>query len=280
MIFSLGFPAIGVHEAGEDGQNHAGAWKGLYGHKNAFGSMMVLTLITFFTLPKENSRIYRWFGFSLALILMRLSTSATSLVLSLLLILIIVFYKRFRWRGKISVIFLDMGILIGGCVAFILFTYWVELVTGLGRDPTITGRTPMWGVAIARLMERPLLGFGRGAFWAPKSPYAIEASRAIGSGGWIPPHAHNGLIDLALDVGLIGTLIFLFCYFTTFAQALKRAYVTKNPENLWPLAYLVFLTMNNVTESLLLYLTNIYWVLFITVVFTINDTKKFKKITV
>jgi hypothetical protein len=68
-------------------------------------------------------------------------------------------------------------------------------------------------------------------------------------------------------------------YFTTFAQALKRAYATRNPEDIWPLAYLSFLAMNNVTESYLMHLANVYWVLFITVVFTINQKNKFKKIT-
>lgn len=277
-ILAIGLPSIGVHQA--DGiESHPGAWKGVYGHKNELGSMMVLNSLTFLALPKENSNFYKWCGLSFSLVLMLLSTSRTSLVLSILLILLMVFYKNYRWQGKISVIFIDIGILLLGCVALLIFTYWVELLTGLGRDPTLTGRTPLWGTVLARLMERPLLGYGYAAFWAPKSKYAIEAGYAIGS-GWVPPHAHNGLIDLLLDVGFIGLSFFLMSYFTTFAQALKRAYATINPEDLWPLAYLSFLAMNNVTESYLMHLANVYWVLFITVVFTINQKSKFKKLTV
>lgn len=280
-IIALGLPSVGVHgahslDADIQSESHPGAWKGIYGHKNSLGSMMVLSSLTFFALPKENSVLYKWGGFSFSLLLMLLSTSKTSLVLSFLLILIMVFYKQFRWKGKISVIFLDIGILILGCIALLLFTYWVELLTGLGRDPTLTGRTPIWGVALNRLMERPFLGFGREAYWASKSKYALEVSRIIGT-GWIPPHAHNGLIDLALDVGLIGVALFLITYFTTFAQSLKRAYATRNPEELWLLGYLVFLTMNNVTESYLLRQANIYWVLFITVAFTASPKIKLLK---
>ena len=190
-----------------------------------------------------------------------------------------VFYKNFRWQGKISVIFIDIGVLILGCVSVLVSTYWVELLTGLGRNPTLTGRTQIWGVALARIIERPLFGYGRGVFWAPNSPYAIEAGQALGT-DWIPPHAHNGLIDLALDVGLIGLVLFLIVYFINYAQALKRAYTPKNPEELWPLAYLTLLAMNNVTESLLLRQSNLYWVLFITVVFTMNQKSRFKKSTV
>ncbi|KAB8315021.1 O-antigen ligase family protein [Tolypothrix campylonemoides VB511288] len=277
-IIAIGLPSIGIHQA--DGiESHPGAWKGVYGHKNGLGSMMVLSSLTFLALPKENSTLYKWGGLSFSLVLMLLSTSRTSLVLSLLLILLMVFYRNFRWQGKISVIFIDIGILILGCVALFIFTYWVELLTGLGRDPTLTGRTPLWSAALARLMERPLLGYGYAAFWAPKSKYAIEAGHAIGS-GWVPPHAHNGLIDLLLDVGFIGLSLFLISYFTTFAESLKRAYATINPEDLWPLGYLSFLAMNNVTESYLMHLGNVYWVLFITVIFTINQKNKLKKMII
>lgn len=267
-ILALGYPDIGIH--GADGLvEHLGAWKGVYGHKNGLGSMMVLSSLTFFLLPKENSNFYKCVGLIFSIFLMVLSTSKTSLVLSFVLILIIILYKNFRWQGKISVIFTNIGILILGCVTVLVLTYWIELLTSLGRDPSLTGRTPIWGYALTRLMERPLLGYGRGAFWAPNSQYAVEAGEVIGS-GWIAPHAHNGFVDLALDVGLIGLSLFLISYFTIFIWALNQAYATKNPEKLWSLVYLTFLAMNNVTESCLLYQANLYWVLFLTVVFTRN----------
>jgi exopolysaccharide production protein ExoQ len=272
IIFVIGLPGIGK----EVDSAHLGAWKGLYGHKNLFGSMMVLKSLTFFTLPNNNSKIYKWGGFSLAILLIILSTSKTSLVITSLLILIILFYKNFRWRGKISVIFIDIGILILGCVALLVFSYWVEILTGLGRDPTLTGRTPLWSLMIARLIEKPLLGYGRGAFFAPKSRYGIEAGQIVGT-GWIPPHGHNGLLDLSIDLGLIGLSFFLITYFTNFARALKLAYAAKDVENIWPLAYLIFLLMNNITESLLLYQTNIFWVLFITLVFTLSQKPQTKQ---
>jgi O-antigen ligase len=121
----------------------------------------------------------------------------------------------------------------------------------------------MWGIAMTRLMERPLLGFGRGAFWVPGSPYALEAGRAVAP-GFIPPHAHNGFIDIALDVGLIGVLLFAISFFIAYARALKLAYAAKAPEKMWYLAFLIFLFMNNMTESFLLFKTNIYWTLYIT----------------
>ncbi|KAB8334037.1 O-antigen ligase family protein [Scytonema tolypothrichoides VB-61278] len=279
IIVALLFPMVGIHQGSAGMDDHPGAWKGVYGHKNNFGSMMVLCSITFFTLPKENSIIYKWFGFGLSLVLMLLSTSKTSLVLSFVLVLIIMFYKNFRWHGKISVIFTNIGILLIGCFAVPLLTYWVELLTGLGKDATLTGRTPIWTYALGRLMEKPLLGYGRAAFWAPKSPYAIEAGQALGT-GWVAPHGHNGFLDLALDLGLIGFSLFLIIYLTVFVRALKQGYATKNLEYLWPLAYVTFLSINNVTESIFLRGENVYWTLFLTVVFTLTQRKKIQQINI
>jgi exopolysaccharide production protein ExoQ len=265
-IFAFTIPAVAIH-----GADHPGAWKGIYGYKNGLGSMMILSLLAFFLSPKDNSKLYKWSGFSFSLILMILSTSKTSLVLFFLLIFMMQFYKNFRWRGKISILFIDLGILVSGCFSFLIFSYWVELLTGLGKDPTLTGRTPVWGFAISKLMERPLFGYGREAFWAPKSQFAIEAGRTVTTGGWIVPHAHNGFIDIALDVGLIGLLLFLITFLITFVRSLKQAYAAQYSEELWSLAFLCFLVMNNLTESFLLRGANLYWVLYISTAFTLSQ---------
>ena len=267
-ICVIALPNVAMHI----GDDHAGAFKGIYGHKNHFGGMMIFMWLTFFALPKDNLKIYKYFGMMFSIFLILLSTSKTSLVITLLLISVMFFYKNFRWKGKISVVLLDIGILIVGCLSVLGFTYWVELLSGLGRDSTLTGRTPVWGVMMSKLMERPFLGFGRGGFFAPKSPYALEAGQVVHS-GWIPPHGHNGFLDLAVDVGLIGLALFLIIYLITFARALKRAYASHNPEDFFPLAFLLLLFMNNVTESLLLYQTNIYWVIFITISFTLSQNE-------
>ncbi len=265
-FFAIFFPVIGI-----DSEFHSGAWQGVFGQKNALGSVMVLSLFTFLNLPKENSSLYKWFGCIYSLVLILLSTSKTSLVISILLLLIMLFYQQFKWRGKISVILANLGVLTIGCITLVVLTYWIEILTGIGRDPTLTGRTPMWGMMIAKLMERPLLGYGLRAFWAPESPHAIEVSQVLGS-GWIPSGGHNGWLDLSLDIGLIGISFFLLNYLMTFTKVLKLAYGTKKSEYLWPLAYLIYLAMNSVTESYLLTQGNLIWILYITVVVMVNKS--------
>ncbi|MBD2777905.1 O-antigen ligase family protein [Iningainema tapete] len=269
ILLGLVMPDLVIHQ-----DDHPGAWRGIYDYKNTFGSMMIMSSLVFFLLPIEQSRhvIYKWIGVSLSLIMIVLSTSKTSLVIYFILVLILLFYQNFRWQGKVSVVILDFVILLVGCVGTLVIGNWVSLITGLGKDPTLTGRTILWEGVFAKLQDRLLLGFGRGAFWFPEGKNGREVGQALGH-GFVAPHAHNGLIDLALDVGLIGFSIFLIVYFVAFFRALKRAYATKSPENLWPLAFLIFLAMNNMTESYLLRLSNIYWVLFITVVLSVGQNR-------
>jgi len=209
----------------------------------------------------------------LSLILMLSSTSKTSLTMTLLLLLFVSFYRKFQWRGKITILILDLMMLFLGGLGLVVFTNWVSILTGMGRDPTLTGRTEIWGVALTRLSEHLPLGFGRGAFWAPGSKNALEAGLAV-SLNFIPPHVHNGFLDLALDIGLIGFICFAISFMLVFWRALKQGYATKATEELWPLVFLIYLAMNNVTESYLLRLANLYWVLFLVAVFSVRQGRR------
>lgn len=266
-FFALVTPAIGVHTF-----DHPGAWKGIYDYKNTFGSMMVMFCLACFALPIDHprDRWFKWGGMVYATILILLSTSKTSLVVLLALMAALIFYRSFQWRGKRSVAFVSVGVLVVAFAAVVLSLTWVELVALLGKDATFSGRTYIWQVALDHLWDHPWFGFGRSAFWSPESPYPKAISYYL-SQNFNAPHAHNGFIDLALDVGLVGFALFWFCYITAFAAALKRAYASRQPENFWPLGFLMFLVMNNLTESYLLRLANIYWILFIATVMTVKQ---------
>ncbi len=269
MLVVWRLPSAGLHW-----NDHPGAWKGIYDYKNTFGSLMVLNSIAFLLLPVDNlkHRRYKWAGFAISLLFIVFSTSKTSLVVSFITISIVLFYHKFRWRGKISVFYIDAILLFAGSAATIVLGLWVEILGAMGKDATLTGRIPMWTVALTELMQRPWFGFGRGAFWAQKSKYAIEAGYAV-SQGFIPPHAHNGFIDIMLDVGFVGFFLFLISFTIAYIRSLKLAYASDNLEDLWPLAYLIFLTLNNMMESYMLRLANVYWVLYIATALSVTARK-------
>ncbi len=264
---AIGAPALGKHII-----DHPGAWKGIYDYKNTFGSMMVIAMVAFFALPIERprDRLIKWGGIAGATVLILLSTSKTSLVLGFAMLGLMTFYRNFRWKGKRSIILGSLSALVVGSVAVGVLSNWVELLQGLGKDATLSGRIYIWQVALDRLWDHPWLGYGRSAFWSPESPYPKAISYYL-SQSFNAPHAHNGFIDIALDVGLVGLGLFLVCYVSSFVRALLRAYGSNHPEHLWALGYLTFLALNNMTESYMLRLANVYWVLFIATVLTVKQ---------
>ena len=79
----------------------------------------------------------------------------------------------------------------------------------LGKDATLTGRTELWNLVDINISERPLLGWGFDAFWSQINPAANEISANL---GWAVPQAHNGLRELLLEVGWVGTSLFALVF--------------------------------------------------------------------
>ncbi|MDA0267918.1 MAG: O-antigen ligase family protein [Cyanobacteria bacterium] len=278
ILFAIANPSIG-----RDHGAFAGAWTGIYGHKNTTSSYMVLSalslLLPSFRVTKEkwmglNQHIYlRLLGFS-ALGFVFMTTSGTGLILSILISSGVFLYSKFRWKGKITVLLLDLVLLVFGSGAIILLGNWQEIVLAMGKDPTLTGRVPMWSIAIQRILERPLLGYGLRGFWAPGSPYPFELGRALDfTGDFIPPHVHNGLIDLALDVGLIGAGLFLASLIVMLTRAFQQAYDFQEPEDLWPLGFMILFVVNNITESYVFYRVHLFWPIYIAIALNVGRSK-------
>ena len=79
-----------------------------------------------------------------------------------------------------------------------------SLLELIGKDPTLTGRTDIWGYVIPFIYQRPLLGWGYAAFWSTQDPAAWEIANAL---RWFSPQAHNGLLEILLSGGLVAAEI-------------------------------------------------------------------------
>ena len=249
---------------------HPGAWKGIYIHKNDFSAYVVLTAAALFTsaIYAKNKLIIKWTLLAGCVCAIILSTSVTGLVLSTTAILITLLFRSFYWRGIRSVFLSMLALFAVGSISIVLTNAWNPIVIGLGRDPTLSARTLIWDFLIDyKIPARPLLGYGRSMFWSnPSLSGGIEQAAFH-----IPGHAHNGFIDLVLDVGLIGLFFFVVALVITYAKAWRLSYLNKGKAAYqWPIIFLNIMLLSNYTESFLTRLANIFWVVFITLVFTLN----------
>jgi exopolysaccharide production protein ExoQ len=260
VIAVVGFPVVGVH-----GSEFPGAWRGVFGHKNALGSYASMLMIMSFLLAidPEKKKPIAWWGVIFSAIMVLKTTSKTSLVISVVALGVVYFCCNFRWRGKKAIVILDLAIMTSVITLGLIISMWVPLVQGLGKDATISGRTPIWASIWSQVSAHPFFGFGRAGFFAPGSPYSQQTYADIGF--WIP-HAHNGYLELFLDIGLFGFAVFLAVFFLAYSNSIHRVLTAQYAGDFFPLALLVVLTINNLTESFLFYQTSVYQVLLVSTI--------------
>jgi O-antigen ligase len=134
----------------------------------------------------------------------------------------------------------------------------------LGRDATLTGRTPLWGLIWERIKLHPLLGYGYGGFWLQWAPPSGDIWRiSMRTGGWLPPNGHNGFIDLLAELGFAGLGAFLVSFASNVVRALRLVRESVSAVDLFPLLFLYLLLLTNLTESALVTHNSLLWLLYI-----------------
>lgn len=96
LSFVLGilFPQYFIHQ----GINHTGEWKGIFGHKNALGTICAIGIFTteIWFLTKKTNKVIAGLYFGLFSVLLFLSSSRTAIVVSLICLVIPIIYRVYK----------------------------------------------------------------------------------------------------------------------------------------------------------------------------------------
>jgi O-antigen ligase len=231
-----------------------GNWTGILGHKNQFSFFMaqsaVLWFLNGFYQPKER-RMSMFIGL-LSVVAVQKGGSGASKILVIVLIglffyLSVVKKLPVQWAFVSVVVFLILSI----CLSIVVIDNIEAIVVkGLNKDLTLTGRTDFWPQIIDRINLQPVLGYGISGFWRDDLGLNNPARGIIVlKTGFIPPHSHNGYLDLATELGWLGLTMFVMAYFLNLAKGV--AYLTQDdlPEGGLPLFILTYQLMTNLTET-------------------------------
>lgn len=247
MVMSLLFVLL-LPEWGIMGRPHEGAWRGIYTHKNVLGRACAFAVLVFSTLLLEDSRHKRkqllWAaGLSLSLITLVASQSATS---QLLLLILFVYGLVLGFARLLPGIWPAVW-LFSGVGAIVLSEYYPTILQLWGKDVTLTGRTILWQDVLTVAGKSIWLGYGYGGFWLGE---AGPSSVIWAMVGWNPPHAHNGYLDILLELGMVGFLLGTYVLLSMLWRARKQG-----------VSFLLigfFLLFYNMTESVFLRVNNFY----------------------
>ncbi|WP_375503174.1 O-antigen ligase family protein [uncultured Nostoc sp.] len=236
-------------------------WSGIYGHKNELGYMMAWSAGVFLHLALSSHR-YRWLmwalcGISICLII--LSRSTTSLTILLTMILLLPFYKFFKKTNyKLQVIMITSALMLLIIFSILLVNNAETVVGTSGKDLTFNGRSDLWELVMSKILERPWLGYGYSGFWTSNAASKLRATYEWAS------NAHNGFLELLLELGLLGFLTFAAGFIRFFVMAMTRIiYVAKKPEDYWPMQMLILIVIINFSEARLL-TPSWNWLMYIT----------------
>jgi O-antigen ligase len=270
VIAAVLFPSFGVM-ANLD----AGAWRGVFTHKNELGHSMGIALIALICLlweSPENRPIYLIL-LCLGVALLVLSKSMTSISVTALT-LSIGLYRRLRLRPAQRVAFLAIALLVGLAATVLLQNRVDSVFAMMGRNSTLTGRVPVWQLSADAVLQRPLLGSGWDAFWP-----GTGGDRIRSLVHWDVPHAHNGFLEMSLNIGLIGLVIFMICNVDCFRRAARWSNDPSEPFRLWPLLYYSYTFLFFFTEAPAVDRHTLSFVLFCAISVSMTEAPRMEAIT-
>ena len=174
--------------------------------------------------------------------LLHLADSATSRVCLTLGCLVIA--AAHRTSMKRNPFFLKVLIPASLCLYMILqFGFGINgALAGLvGRNSTFTGRTELWNILLS-MHTNPLVGTGYESFWLGPRLQMIWAKFAVVN------EAHNGYLEIYLNLGLIGLLLLSGFLITSYRTICKRL-TPHSSFGALSLALWTVLLFYNVTEA-------------------------------
>jgi exopolysaccharide production protein ExoQ len=174
----------------------------------------------------------------LALDTLLLSNSMTSLVCLGIGIATLV-ATRFELVRRRAGVLLVVGMLSAGTLQMVP-GLWEQVLTLLGRDPTLTNRTDIWSEL---WVERGnlLVGTGFDSFWLGERAARIRILREINE-------AHNGYLEVTLQLGLIGLMLQLCVLASAYRNCQRLLREGRNEGRLF-ISYFVIVLLYNLVES-------------------------------
>lgn len=112
---------------------------------------------------------------------------------------------------------------------------------------TLTGRTELWSELLTYVGAHPVAGYGFEGFWGPM--HTASVSIAL---GWVVPHAHNGYIEMLLDLGIVGLVLFVITLLSGVWHAQRRLRLfPRDTDALFSMTVIVWVIVSMVSEKVL-----------------------------
>lgn len=232
----------------EDGLDDQAGFRGTFGHKNFLGVYAVLALAI--ALPLLRSRWRR--PILIGLVIAALTTRSATTAGGLAALSFVWFWMRAIERGRTQrdrrlMLFVSTSSAVIGLLTVLRLL--PVLLDVYDKDITFSGRTIIWSESFAVLSRRPWNGYGLAGVWTnPPTSLTHELWNHI---GFRAGHTHNGLVELLLDLGIVGAalgVVFLLSVIRLASRASRDNQL--RPYGQWGLLFCASLIVMSLAEPL------------------------------
>jgi O-antigen ligase len=201
-------PNLSIHLA-SDAQEPAlaGAWRGVFGHKNMAAGMMAMLLFLGIYVIRAGSWLAGGIavGMTLLFLINTEGKSASVLCASVLILTSCATMIRSFW-GRALVLLLPLVLLNLIGIGSVVSENLAGISKALPVDASFTGRTDIWTFGLQAAELRPWIGYGFSSFWGSSAvqnlPEGMEWAATAA-------HSHNGYLDITLAMGLPGLVLLI-----------------------------------------------------------------------
>lgn len=265
FVFVIMFPNIGVHHD----DSFDGAWRGIYVHKNSLGNYMVLSFslwlisfIDFYNKLKIHGYINLIASFVftlLSLVLVFRSESKTALTMVFVVLIVLIFRSVLRSNPRFAIAFMFSAITLIMLILFFGINKYEDIIVFMGKDITISGRTQIWQLTIDAILEKPIIGYGYGAFW---QGFDGPSAYICGVLNFNVHHAHNGYLDLVLELGILGLIVYVLSVIILIFRLIGAQRYNVNCVEIFPLIFIMHTLLYNISETFMMAQNTISWILY------------------
>lgn len=255
-------------------------WYGVATHKNSLGQLAcVSATFLFWSLfeGRKNRNLLWWIDLVvLVMSLWLLRGSGTASSKTAILLFFIGLFVYFGLKVLKNYPFNAGKMVSCMLLFFILFEFIIYIITdqsifamvisASGRDQTLTGRTFLWEELIK--MASPFLGAGFGAFWTSDNISILWRSF-----DWGPESAHNGFLDVYLDLGFVG-IVFLIGFIAQAYRNLMNRLMIDYSYGVFQVILFFMSIIYNFTESSLLRPSSLLWIALLLITVNIRSLKE------
>lgn len=198
---------------------HGGQIQGILGNSNLLAMCALLGLIVF-GIQLADHRVRRGPGIAwivVAVAALVLTRSSTVVIATSVTVAVLVFAlgtRAVRPDRRVPVYLTALAV--AAAAAASVWLAWGRILAVFGKSEDLTGRLDIWHAVIAHAVQRPTFGWGWVSYWAPwAEPFKHMAVRK----GVTYLQAHDAWLDVWLQIGIVGLVIFALLVATTLVRA-------------------------------------------------------------